>query len=205
MEKLFITFEGIEGCGKSTQAKLLAEYLQNNNHQVVLTREPGGTNISEQIRSIILDPKNTEMTPETELLLYLAARNQHTAQKIIPALNNKQIVISDRYYDSTFAYQGVARKINYDKIIYMNSFATYNLIPDITFIMDIPISESIKRIIHKKLDRLEQEPEEFHKNVRDAFLKLASKEKRFIILNGMQSIDTIHQEIIDIIYSQFIK
>ncbi|MDD4156478.1 MAG: dTMP kinase [Candidatus Cloacimonetes bacterium] len=205
MEKLFITFEGIEGCGKSTQAKLLAEYLQNNNHQVVLTREPGGTNISEQIRSIILDSKNTEMTPETELLLYLAARNQHTAQKIIPALNNKQIVISDRYYDSTFAYQGVARKINYDKILYMNSFATYNLIPDITFIMDIPISESIKRIIHKKLDRLEQEPEEFHKNVRDAFLKLASKEKRFIILNGMQSIDTIHQEIIDIIYSQFIK
>ncbi|MCK9329986.1 MAG: dTMP kinase [Candidatus Cloacimonetes bacterium] len=205
MEKLFITFEGIEGCGKSTQAKLLAEYLQNNNHQVVLTREPGGTNISEQIRSIILDPKNTEMTPETELLLYLAARNQHTAQKIIPALNNKQIVISDRYYDSTFAYQGVARKINYDKIIYMNSFATYNLIPDITFIMDIPVYESIKRIMHKKLDRLEQEPEEFHKNVRDAFLKLASKEKRFIILNGMQSIDTIHQEIIDIIYSQFIK
>jgi dTMP kinase len=205
MEKLFITFEGIEGCGKSTQAKLLAEYLQNNNHQVVLTREPGGTNISEQIRSIILDPKNSEMTPETELLLYLAARNQHTAQKIIPALNNKQIVISDRYYDSTFAYQGVARKINYDKIIYMNSFATYNLIPDITFIMDIPVSESIKRIMHKKLDRLEQEPEEFHKNVRDAFLKLASKEKRFIILNGMQSIEIIHQEIIDIIYSQFIK
>lgn len=205
MEKLFITFEGIEGCGKSTQAKLLAEYLQNNNHQVVLTREPGGTNISEQIRSIILDPKNSEMTPETELLLYLAARNQHTAQKIIPALNNKQIVISDRYYDSTFAYQGVARKINYDKILYMNSFATYNLIPDITFIMDIPVYESIKRIMHKKLDRLEQEPEEFHKNVRDAFLKLASKEKRFIILNGMQSIDTIHQEIIDIIYSQFIK
>ncbi|MCK9329633.1 MAG: dTMP kinase, partial [Candidatus Cloacimonetes bacterium] len=94
---------------------------------------------------------------------------------------------------------------NYDKILYMNSFATYNLIPDITFIMDIPVSESIKRIMHKKLDRLEQEPEEFHKNVRDAFLKLASKEKRFIILNGMQSIDTIHQEIIDIIYSQFIK
>ncbi len=195
MKNLFITFEGIEGCGKSTQANLLKDYLNTQNLQVVLTREPGGTLISEQIRSIILNPDNIEMTPETELLLYLASRNQHTVQKIIPALNDNHIVISDRYYDSTFAYQGVARKIDYEKIVYMNNFATCNLMPDITFLIDIPVTESINRIKYKKPDRLENEPEEFHKNVREAFLKLASNEKRFIILNGMKTVDELHQEI----------
>lgn len=199
MQGLFITFEGIEGCGKSTQSKLLAERLKQSDYKVLLTREPGGPAISEQIREIILNIKNSEMTAETELLLYLAARNQHTAQWIIPFLNDEGIVISDRYYDSTFAYQGAARNISIEKIDYINSFATYNLKPDITFLLDIDVRESQKRISIKKADRIEQESVDFHNNVREGFLELAKKESRFIILDGFKSPDVLQNEIFDIV------
>jgi dTMP kinase len=126
---LFITFEGIEGCGKSTQVKLLAEWLRETGREVLLTREPGGPVISEEIRSILLNPHNHEMLPETELLLYMASRSQHTGQWIIPALNTGKDVISDRYYDSTIAYQGAARSINLEWIQKLTEYATYSLKP----------------------------------------------------------------------------
>ncbi len=193
----FITFEGIEGCGKSTQAKLLAEYLKNRGYDVLLTREPGGPKISEQIRKILLDANNKEMLPETELLLYMASRSQHTGQWIIPALKENKIVISDRYYDSTIAYQGAARNINFKIIKTITKYATYGLSPDITFLIDTPAKIGLSRIEKGKEDRLEQESLDFHKKVRKGFLDLAQKESdRFFIIDGTLSIEEIHELII---------
>ena len=131
-ESLFITFEGVEGCGKSTQAKMLKEYLENIGKKVLLTREPGGPKISEDIRNILLDRNNHEMLPEKEMLLYMASRSQHTGEWIIPALEKGTFVISDRYYDSTIAYQGAARKIDRNIIDTITKYATFGLVPDLT-------------------------------------------------------------------------
>jgi dTMP kinase len=193
---LFITFEGIEGCGKSTQVKLLAEWLRETGREVLLTREPGGPVISEEIRSILLNPHNHEMLPETELLLYMASRSQHTGQWIIPALNTGKDVISDRYYDSTIAYQGAARSINLEWIQKLTEYATYSLKPDITFLIDITLDESRKRLSERSLDRIEKEAGEFHQKVRDGFLALAEREPdRFIILDGTAAVEEISEEI----------
>ncbi len=190
---LFITFEGIEGCGKSTQAKLLSEYLKKNGYEVLLTREPGGPKISEEIREILLNPNNKEMLPETELLLYMASRSQHTGEWIIPALRKDKIVISDRYYDSTIAYQGAARNIDYNIIKTITKYATFGLIPDITFLIDTPAEIGLSRIQPEEADRLEQESLEFHKRVRNGFLKLSQEEnKRFFVINGQLSIKDIN-------------
>ena len=190
---LFITFEGIEGCGKSTQAKLLSEYLKKNGYEVLLTREPGGPKISEEIRKILLNPNNKEMLPETELLLYMASRSQHTGEWIIPALQKDKIVISDRYYDSTIAYQGAARNIDYNIIKTITKYATFGLIPDITFLIDTPAEIGLSRIQPEEADRLEQESLEFHKRVRNGFLKLSQEEnKRFFVINGQLSIKDIN-------------
>ena len=197
MKGLFITFEGIEGCGKSTQAKLLAEYLRNQGKVVFLTREPGGPKISEQIREILLSTKNNEMLPETEVLLYMASRSQHTGEWIIPALEQGKIVISDRYYDSTLAYQGAARRIERKLIDSITKFATFGLKPDITFLVDLPAEEGLSRISYKKADRLEQESLEFHKKVRKGFFEIAKIEKnRYIIIDGRDSVEKIHKEIV---------
>jgi dTMP kinase len=202
MKNLFITFEGIEGCGKSTQAKLLADYLTNLNYSVLLTREPGGPRISEKIRGLLLNPLFKEMLPETEMLLYMASRSQHTGEWILPALKNHQFVISDRYYDSTVAYQGAARKIDSQMINTIRKYATFSLEPDITFIIDLPAEIGLSRIAKEKADRLEQESLVFHQNVREGFLKIASQEeKRCYIINGKNEIQEIHQEIIKIINS----
>ena len=190
---LFITFEGIEACGKSTQAKMLNDYLIAKGQKVLLTREPGGPNISEKIRSILLDPENKEMTAETELLLYLASRNQHTAEWILPALNEGNIVICDRYFDSTFAYQGVARKIDLDIIKQINNFATFGLVPDITFVLDISVEMSILRQKGKKLDRMESESIDFHEAVRRAYLEIAKENNRYVIIDGSKNVDEIHE------------
>lgn len=193
---LFITFEGVEGCGKSTQSKLLSEYLLQQNYEVLQTREPGGPIISEHIRKILLDPCNKAMVPETEVLLYAASRSQHTAEWIIPAKNSDKIIICDRYYDSTVAYQGAARSILPENIEFLNRFASFGITPDITFIIDIPIEMSRQRIRNKNLDRLEQENIDFHKRVRDGFLKLAKSSERFYLINGVKHIEEIHQEIV---------
>jgi dTMP kinase len=199
MKNLFITFEGIEGCGKSTQASLLANYFISMGFEVVLSREPGGPPISERIREILLDNKHTDMTAVTELLLYLAARHQHMSELILPSLKEGKNVICDRFTDSTFAYQGVARRLDLQKIAELNSFATDGISPDITFILDIPVDVSKKRLSAKKHDRLESEPEEFHQNVRQAFLSLAGENGRYIIIDGNKDIQAIHKEIVNIV------
>jgi dTMP kinase len=192
---LFITFEGIEGCGKSTQARLLMEYLHSVGHKVLLSREPGGPRISEQIRNILLDIENTEMAPETELLLYLAARNQHTHQLILPALKRGEIVICDRYFDSTYAYQGIGRNLDMKMVRQMNEFATYKLKPDITFILDITVELSRARLFAKKFDRIENESNEFHESVRQAFIDSISENDRYVYMNGDEDPMVIHEMI----------
>jgi dTMP kinase len=206
MKGLFITFEGIEGCGKSTQAKLLREYLEKKGYSVFLTREPGGPKISEEIRDILLSTKNEEMLPETEVLLYMASRSQHTGEWIIPALEKGKMVISDRYYDSTLAYQGAARKIDIKLIDTITKFATFEIEPDITFLVDLPAEIGLSRISKKDADRLEMESIEFHKKVRVGFIEIAKREKkRYIIVDGTKSVEKIHKEIIRIMEDKLRK
>ncbi len=194
---LFITFEGIEGCGKSTQAKLLEQYFTSIGKEVFLTREPGGPKISEKIRNILLEPENKEMLPETEVLLYMASRSQHTGEWIIPLLNEGKVVISDRYYDSTIAYQGAARKLNRNIIDIIIEFATFGFKPDITFLIDLPADTGLSRISKKDADRLERESMEFHQKVRNGFLEIAEYEKeRYIVIDGKKNIEEIKNEVI---------
>ncbi|MDP8232071.1 MAG: dTMP kinase [Candidatus Zophobacter franzmannii] len=194
MRGLFITFEGIEGSGKSTQVKLLAEWLSKTRGEVLLTREPGGPVISEKIRDLLLDPEYHEMLPETELLLYMASRSQHTGQRILPALESGKDVICDRYYDSTIAYQGAARKIDYDWISRLIDYSTYSQKPDLTFFLDITVEESMKRLAERSLDRMEKENIEFHQRVRDGFLALAEREpKRIIKIDGTETLERISE------------
>lgn len=203
---LFITFEGIEGCGKSTQAHMLKDFLLAKGRSVFLTREPGGPKISEEIRKILLIVDNKEMLPQTEILLYMASRSQHTGEWIIPQLEKGKIVISDRYYDSTVAYQGAARKIDGNLIDTIRRYATFGLVPDITFLIDLPEEIGLSRIPKKDADRLELESMEFHKKVREGFLALAKKESgRFKILDGKKSIDDIHKDVINIIIKELDK
>ncbi|MBL7108194.1 MAG: dTMP kinase [Candidatus Cloacimonetes bacterium] len=204
MSGLFVTLEGIEGCGKSTQAKLLAEYLKIQGYKVLLSREPGGPRISEKIREILLNENYKEMHKLTEVFLYCASRSQHTTEWIKPALSGDYIVICDRFYDSTYAYQGAARKISLDDINYLNKIASIGIVPDITFVIDLPakigltrILKSIKNSDKKEIDRLESENLNFHQNVRKGFLKLAESEKdRIKILNGKEKVEVIHKKIL---------
>ncbi len=199
MKGLFITFGGIEGCGKSTQAKLLRKYLEKKGWSVFLTREPGGPKISEAIRELLLSTDNKEMLPETEVLLYMASRSQHTGEWIIPALQKGKMVISDRYYDSTLAYQGAARRIDIKLIDTITKFATFGLKPDITFLVDLPAEIGLSRISKQDADRLEMESIEFHKKVREGFIEIAKREKeRYIIVDGTKSVEEIHNEIMKI-------
>ena len=204
MNGLFVTFEGIEGCGRSTQAKLLAEYLKIRGYRVLLTREPGGPRISEKIREILLNKNFKEMHKLTEVFLYLASRSQHTTEWIKPALKEGLIVICDRYYDSTYAYQGAARKISLDDINYINKIATIGIVPNITFVLDLSakiglerISKSVSSSNKKEIDRLENENLNFHQNVRKGFLELAKEEKeRIKVLNGEEKVEVIHKKIL---------
>lgn len=198
MEGLFITFEGIEGCGKSTQANLLYDFFQSKKMECVLTHEPGGTDISEKIRELLLDNMNKEMFPLTELFLYFASRSQHTSQKIKPALETGHIVISDRYFDSSIAYQGEGRSIPKKTLIEINNFATSGLIPQITFLIDLPVEVGLERL--SKKDRIEEEAVEFHDRVRGAYLTLARENpERIKILDGTKSVENIHKEIVNIV------
>jgi dTMP kinase len=197
MKGLFITFEGIEGCGKTTQAELLADYFRQQGREVLLTREPGGPKISESIRKILLSKDNYEMLPETEMLLYMASRSQHTGEWIIPAIESGKDVISDRYYDSSIAYQGAARKIERNIIDIIIKYATFGLRPDLTFLIDLPVEKGLSRLKIGHIDRLEQESLEFHNKVREGFLKIAeSEKKRYIVIDGNKTVEGIHKIII---------
>jgi len=196
---MFITFEGIDFSGKSTQVELLNEYLVKQNKNVLLIREPGGTEISEKIREILLDKKNNAMVMETELLLFSASRAQLVREVIRPHLEKGYYVISDRFHDSSTAYQGFGRGLSVDAVINIHNLAIGNTIPDITFFIDIPNEVAIKRkqkVEHSSLDRIEISDNSFYERVREGYLYLSKKEKRFKVIDGTQSIDSISEKII---------
>ena len=182
---MFVTFEGIEGSGKSTQAKLLYEWLLDSGRKVVLTREPGGTPAAEELREFVLKEREEDFPPFSELCLYLAARGFHVKNLIRPALLEGAIVICDRFSDSTLAYQGYGRGISVELIERMNREATEGLKPSITFLLDLPVEVALARIKEKRKDRLEKEELPFHERVREGFLKIAEKEpERFVLIDA---------------------
>lgn len=174
MKGLFITFEGVDGCGKSTQMRFLSEYLTERGIEPVLTREPGGCNISEQIRDMVLDIENREMGDRTEALLYAAARAQHVEEVVRPAVKAGKIVLCDRFIDSSLAYQGVGRGLGIDKVMDINRFAMGDMMPDKTFFLDFPPQLAFGRMSKKRVhDRLETQEEEFYVMLYNGFVKLA--------------------------------
>lgn len=195
---MFITFEGGDGSGKSTAIKHIVEELTKEGYSILLTREPGGTPISEEIRSIILDRANTAMDPRTEALLYAASRRQHIVEKILPAIKEGKIVLCDRFLDSSLAYQGGARNIGIDKVEQMNLFATEGLKPDLTLLFDIDPKIALDRIAAnagREVNRLDVEQLPFHVKVRSIFLELAKADpKRFRIIDASKSIQNVSEE-----------
>jgi len=184
---IFVTFEGIDGCGKSTQLTLLKKNLIRNGFSVKATREPGGTPLAEKIRRLILSVSNEAVSREAELLLYLAARAQHTNKVLKPLLAKGVVVLCDRFSDSTIAYQGVGRNIKLESIMRINSFATANLSPDLTVLIDLPAKTAHKRLVSsgKKMDRIESEGINFQETVRKKFLRIAkSNPGRIKIVDG---------------------
>lgn len=197
---MFITFEGIDFCGKSTQVYLLKKYLLSQNKTVEIIREPGGTEISEVVRSILLDKKHNHMKMETEIFLFSASRAQLVREKIQPSINKGVYVISDRFHDSTTAYQGYGRGIDLETVNHINRLAIDGAIPDITFIIDIPVSVASKRKMKKSessLDRMELSDNIFFERVRKGYLTIAGKERRFRVIDGTKSIEEINKKIIE--------
>ncbi len=202
MPGLFITFEGIDLCGKSTQVRLLVEYLQKKKIEVVLSREPGGSPISEEIRKILLSREHTSMRPLTELLLYEAGRAQHTEELIRPSLEAGKCVILDRYGDASMAYQGWGRDLGADLVRRLNELATGGLSPDITILLDLSPEEAARRAPGEgwQADRLEGEAIEFHRRVREGYRRLVREEPdRVQLIDGRGPIDEIHRQILDLI------
>ena len=198
MKGLFITFEGIDFCGKTTQAKKLAWYLRKKGYDVLLIREPGGDKISEKIRKVLLSEKNTGMSGLTELLLYEASRAQLTQKVILPALKQKKVVVCDRYYDSTLAYQGYGRGLDKKAIIHLNRIAALGLSPDLTILIDVPVAVSLRRKDKKKRkeDRLEKEKIEFHKKIREGYLKIARQSQaRIKVIDGSEDVNKTWQKV----------
>ena len=197
----FITLEGCEGSGKSTQLQLLKEFLEKRGDNFIFTREPGGTNISESIRNIILEGKNCEMCDEAEALLFAAARVQHVKQKILPAKQAGKIVVCDRYIHSSLAYQAYARGLGYKFISEINSYAMNNCMPDITLFLDISPDQAFERKGGaEKNDRLEQSGIEFHRRVYDGYLQLAEKfPNHFVKINAVADEQSIFNEIVEIL------
>ncbi len=193
---MFISLEGVEGCGKSIQAELLAEHVAKLGHSVIRTHEPGGTPIAEQIREILLAPRNSDMTHIAELLLYLASRAQHVFQLILPALSEGKVVICERFSDATFAYQGYARGLDLDRLKQVNDIATGGLEPDLTLLLDLDAADGLSRKQHDQRDRLENESVDFHNRVREAYLAIARQSpERVQVIDAKGSIEDIHLSI----------
>jgi dTMP kinase len=193
----FITFEGIDGCGKSTQARLLLEHMNNSDMETILVREPGGTNISESIREILLHSGSTQMGDRTESLLMTASRAQLTQEVIIPNMDQGKFVIADRYSDSTLAYQGGGRNLDIEWLIELNNYATFTLLPDITFFVDIRPEEALRRLDNDK-DRIEGEGIEFQTRVRKTYHELAERfNDRYVILDGYGEKGDIHRMVLN--------
>lgn len=198
MSGLFLTFEGVEGCGKTTQMACLEESLRARGVRVEVTREPGGTPIAEKIRELILDTENANMSATTELLLYASARAQHVAERILPALQQGRVVLCDRFFDSTTAYQGGGRKIQEELLHDLNRIATNGLVPHRTFLLDLPAKAGLERIRARgDRDRIEQEALTFHEDVRRAYLKLALAEPdRIQVLDASRTVEACAKDIL---------
>ncbi|GAW91614.1 dTMP kinase [Calderihabitans maritimus] len=194
---MFITVEGLDGAGKSTQAQILAQNLEKRGYQVVLAREPGGTKISEAIRNLLLDPRQETMASSTEVLLYAAARAQLVEEVVYPALQRGQVVICDRFVDSSIAYQGYGRGISLDFIITVNHHATRGLVPDLTIYLDIDPAAGLERVRQAgKTDRIEGETETFYRRVRQGYLALLEQNpKRIIKVRADRRVTEIAEEI----------
>ena len=200
MAGLFITFEGTEGCGKSTQINVLAARLQDQGQQVLQTREPGGTPLGEAVRNLLQhNEAGAGMSPEAELLLFTASRAQLTRERILPAIAKGEIVLCDRFMDSTTVYQGVARQIDIQAVAAINRFAVGEARPDLTILIDLPPEVGMARVHARsngQLDRIEQEAIEFFQAVRAGYLKLAESEpERFLVLDGSASVEVLEQQI----------
>ena len=199
---MFITFEGLDFCGKSTQVTLLKDKLEAMGKNVTLIREPGGTQISEKVREILLDKKNSEMHIEAELLLFSASRAQLVREKIVPLLKEGNFVISDRFHDSSIAYQGFGRGINLNSVKTIQKFAIGLAIPHLTFFIDLPLDEIDKRrekFGATNLDRIELSENEFYNRVRNGYIDMSLMEKRFVTIDGTLSIEEIHNKIIEVV------
>lgn len=200
---LLITFEGIEGCGKTTQIAHLTSFLERSHHPFLLTREPGGTALGEQIRQILLSSAHDPIEPMAELFLYAAVRVQHLRQIILPAMGEGKTVLCDRFADATLAYQGYGRGLDLAWIEKIHARGMENIKPDLTFLLDLPVEEGLKRAFRRmeqqasKEDRFEKEALDFHRRVREGYLQLARREPaRIILLDGRKDEQTLHREIV---------
>ncbi|QEY58122.1 dTMP kinase [Pseudomonas sp. C27(2019)] len=206
MRGLFITLEGPEGAGKTTNRAYLAEQLQAQGLSVVLTREPGGTALAEQIRNILLAPHAETMAIDTELLLMFAARAQHLAQIILPALDEGKIVICDRFTDATYAYQGGGRGLDCSRIALLEQFVQGDLRPDMTLLFDLPVADGMARAVARgKLDRFEQEQQDFFEAVRQSYLQRASDDpERFRLVNAQLALPDV-QKCLDVYLLEIVE
>jgi dTMP kinase len=195
---MFITLEGPEGSGKTTQIPLLVDWLCRQGYEVELTREPGGTDIGNQIRDVLHDPRNAAMDATAEILLYSADRAQHVAQRVRPALAAGKIVVSDRYYDSTLAYQGYGRGLDLEMLRIITAFATGDLKPDLTLYLDIAPEEGLerRRTNGGEWNRLDAETLDFHRRVRAGYMALIDREpERWVVIDAARSVEEVQEEI----------
>ncbi len=203
----FITLEGPEGCGKSTQAKFLAEALSAAGKTVLATREPGGTRLAELIRSLVREELEDPPVSRSETLLFLASRAQVVAKTIRPALERGEWVVCDRFSDSTFAYQGYGRGLDVDKLKRLNDFATEGLKPDLTILIDVPPEVSRSRLAVRQAgndDRIESAGEDFHRRLREGFLELAKDEpERFVVIDGTAGVDEVREKVLSAVRRLF--
>ncbi len=200
----FLTFEGIEGAGKSTQINLLAQYLKGLGYRVIVTREPGGTALGELLRGVLLDDRQKHIVPMAELLLMAAARAQHIEEKIKPALESGKWVLCDRFNDSSIAYQGAGRGLGVRRVQKMMELVLESFVPDLTIVLDLDWKDGLKRATkNSKADRFEKEGRKFFEPIRDAFLRLSQKDSRYKVFTASSSVETIQNELRLIIKSRF--
>lgn len=208
MTGFFISFEGIEGSGKSTQVSLLAQALCNQGHEVVVTREPGGTPLGQTLRRLLLEPSDSPLAPGAEVLMMLADRAQHVQEVIVPALGAGKIVISDRFVDSTTAYQGYGRGIDLDLLARLNAFACSGCLPTLTVLLDLPVAEGLRRAGQRRsgagaADHFEAESVAFHERVRTGFLQVArTNPERVQVLDAARPMEVIHQDILAVVQAR---
>jgi len=196
LEGKFIVLDGPDGCGKTTQCALLAEWLKENGVEVVSLRDPGGTAIGEKIRQILLNPEHIAMSTAAEVMLYMAARVQLWQEKIAPALKQNKCVILDRWLSSTCAYQGYAGGFGIDNVIKIATDSLERPWPDLTIILDVDLETGANRLSAQP-DRMEAKPREYHQKVRDGFLKLAQEQKNFFVIDAIQDIEAVHKKVIE--------